>query len=194
MAALPPLGAAAATKPVQWPCHVSITINGSWGGRPVDSYRGVAVLSGALIDEDLADTLELRKFKLHKRIPIALALSDNNANDEQLFFSHYINLCLISRDQAYVSTTVCHDHADRSVIDKCCNYNLLSPPPLKPKPAPKLKLKDKICETLKDCKAMQVELNAVCAVRRVNAQEHLRKSNRLMSSWQCGITLSIGPN
>ena len=47
MAALPPLGAAAATKPVRWPCHVSITIDGSWGGRPVDSYRGVAVLSGA---------------------------------------------------------------------------------------------------------------------------------------------------
>ncbi|KAF8169305.1 hypothetical protein K438DRAFT_1983367 [Mycena galopus ATCC 62051] len=29
MAALPPLGAAAATKPVRWPCHVSITIDGS---------------------------------------------------------------------------------------------------------------------------------------------------------------------
>ncbi|KAF8149250.1 hypothetical protein K438DRAFT_1989012 [Mycena galopus ATCC 62051] len=45
MAALPPLGAAAATKPVWWPCHPSITIDGSTPPRPVDSYRGVAVLS-----------------------------------------------------------------------------------------------------------------------------------------------------
>ncbi|KAF8144457.1 hypothetical protein K438DRAFT_1992818 [Mycena galopus ATCC 62051] len=34
MAALPPLGAAAATKPVRWPCHVSITIDRSWGVDP----------------------------------------------------------------------------------------------------------------------------------------------------------------
>ncbi|KAF8207378.1 hypothetical protein K438DRAFT_1755425 [Mycena galopus ATCC 62051] len=49
MAAPPRLGAAAATKHVQWPCHISITIDGSWGVDPsivIERWRYFQVHEG----------------------------------------------------------------------------------------------------------------------------------------------------
>ena len=58
------------------------------------------------------------------------------------------------------------DHADQTVIDKNCGFDLLNPcPPQTPKP-PKKKLKDFFRDLKKDRKLMVTKLKMVCAEHR----------------------------
>ncbi|KAJ7442584.1 hypothetical protein B0H11DRAFT_1684757, partial [Mycena galericulata] len=149
----------------------------------------------ALIDAALADKLELRRFKLHKPEPIALALadSDSSSNAETLL-TEYVKIPLHSRDQRWSSSVVrfvvapnlcapvilglpwliknkiVMDYDAGTAIDKRTGFDLLNPPPIPPQPQPKLKLREKIRRTQTDRKTMLKELEAVCEKRRLDLE------------------------
>ncbi|KAF8210838.1 hypothetical protein K438DRAFT_1959055 [Mycena galopus ATCC 62051] len=112
-----------------------------------------------LIHEDIVDMLGLRRRCIHEPIPVSAAFSNCDSPPP---LTEYVHFKALSNDLSYetdtvralISSSLCApvilglpfltrnsivvDHADRTVIDKCCNYNLLDPviasPPLHPSP------------------------------------------------------------
>jgi hypothetical protein len=141
----------------------------------------------ALIDKKFASDIGLRQFCLHKPVPISFALSDT---EDETSLTHYVKLCCTSRDQSWTSSSVrflvadnlCApllfgllwlaknhvviDHEGRTVIDKCCGFDLFNPPEFKPPLPPKLKLREKIKKNVADRKTMVKELDTVCKLRK----------------------------
>ncbi|KAF8214602.1 hypothetical protein K438DRAFT_1955648 [Mycena galopus ATCC 62051] len=139
-----------------------------------------------LIHEDLVDCLDLRRQRLHEPVPVSAAFTDC---DDPPPLTEYVHFRALSGDLSYETKTVCAlilsnlcapvilglpflkhnsivvDHADRTVIDKLNNYNLLDPVIASPPPPPKPRLRELLKKTKADHKLLADELHAVCATR-----------------------------
>ncbi|KAJ7158997.1 hypothetical protein C8R43DRAFT_882239, partial [Mycena crocata] len=151
-----------------------------------------------VIDEDLADKLDLRCFKLREPEDVSLAFSPGPDSERSTTSLHeYVKLHPLSCDQSWTSHTVralvapnlCAplilglpflsrnhiviDHESRTAVDKCCQYDLLNPPAVKPPPVPKMKLREKLEVT--DLKPVDV----IAAVReRVEVLSHYEELSK----------------
>ncbi|KAJ7443071.1 hypothetical protein B0H11DRAFT_2251143 [Mycena galericulata] len=145
-----------------------------------------------LIDSDLVDKLELRRFKLHRPEPISLAMAADS--DPITHLKEYVKLKLLSVDQSWTSRTIralvapnlCSpvilglpwlarnsivvDHAERTAVDKNCGYDILNPPPPSPPKKKVMKLREKLKRTKADHKAVARELFTVCEKRRLDME------------------------
>ncbi|KAJ7120479.1 hypothetical protein C8R43DRAFT_900788, partial [Mycena crocata] len=138
-----------------------------------------------MINETLVETLKLPRYKLPEPEEVSLAMSPEGSVPS----IKYVKLRVTTPDQAWSSSTVrfvfgkrlCAplilglpwlernkidiDHDLRTVIDKCCGYDLLHPPPTKEALKRKLKLREKLRATQMDHKQMVKELQIVCENR-----------------------------
>jgi hypothetical protein len=103
-----------------------------------------------LIEPSLAELLGLRRFRLHKPLPISVALNNTSTSDSHLY--EYVKLAPFAPDSSYVSrpvkaiitpglcvplllglpflsaNNIVADFAACTAIDKTCDYDLLNPP------------------------------------------------------------------
>ncbi|GLB45211.1 putative retrotransposable element tf2 155 kda protein type 1-like [Lyophyllum shimeji] len=148
-----------------------------------------------LIHADLAEHLGLRRFRLHEPLEIDLAMSPSNSSPASApaptILSEYCKVSLTSLNQAWTSDTVraliapnlcaslilglpflTHnhlviDHAERSIVDKRCNYNLLNPvTPVPKRTIKRVPMRTAFKKTQADRKTMVKELKTVCDARR----------------------------
>jgi hypothetical protein len=113
----------------------------------VDSMLGCGA-HVMLISESLVHLLGLRRFHLHKPLPISVALNNTTSSDSHLY--KYVKIMPFSPDSAYVSLTIkaivtpnlcvllhlglpflamnyiVADFVACTAIDKCCNFDLLN--------------------------------------------------------------------
>ncbi|KAJ7104802.1 hypothetical protein C8R44DRAFT_639620, partial [Mycena epipterygia] len=174
-------------------------MEGPMSNLPID-VRGL-IDNGAhlvLIRKDLVQRLALRRSRLHKPVPISVALETNNAPSTAMLYE-YIHFKALSNDLSYETKTVraliapnlcapvilglpflTHnsivvDHGDRNVIDKKSNYNLLDPviasPP--PPPRPKLREHSNLFESVRDVDVVAAVHERIEALAELEHREKL---------------------
>jgi hypothetical protein len=138
-----------------------------------------------LVAESLVESLRLRRFKLHKPLPMNLALKDKTKPDDQ--FTEWTKLKLYDPEnnwaartmRAVVAPSLCTDvllglpflvsnnlvidYAKRTCTDKISGFDLLNPCKPPRAPAPKPKLKEMYTKIMNNRKEVIRELSAVCA-------------------------------